>query len=323
MKVVCFLAMLFTIAFSSSVLRAQGTIIPQTMAYQGYVNSADTGGLNGTIDLTLSLYDDDTATSNAHKVWSEDFFDVNVIQGYYSVVMDFTQAGGGWTNGNAGFTKQYWLDAIVLGNSLKPRVQLTASPYSFRAQIADSSRAAHISDTALNVVSGDPVGTIIAYGGDPTYLDPGWMICNGDSISKSEFPLYDLRCGSIYGRSGNSVYLPDLRGMFLRGVNAGRGDALADPDIAARLAPTHGALALDLVGSIETDAVGPHHHVMRVDYGNPDGQAGSGWVVNTRGAGRWDTQAGDVSACSNPFPLNNTSDTRPKNAYVYWIIKVK
>ncbi len=36
------------------------------------------------------------------------------------------------------FDEQYWLEIVVDGNTLAPRVQLTSSPYAFRAAVADS-----------------------------------------------------------------------------------------------------------------------------------------------------------------------------------------
>lgn len=77
-----------------------------------------------------------------------------------------------------------------------------------------------------------PVGSVVSStltrdefaetSGDPAVFDP----------TKSKWALADGRqvVGSAFHRLTNGRRLPDLRGMFLRGANAGRADAFVDPD---------------------------------------------------------------------------------------------
>ena len=71
-------------------------------------------------------------------------------------------------------------------------------------------------------------------------MPAGWLICNGSEVSRSDYPNLYNAIGVAWG-IGNGVTtfnLPDLRGMFLRGV-AGT-DTVGDPDANARLANAHG-----------------------------------------------------------------------------------
>lgn len=276
------------------------SLIPQVMAFQGYVTT-DTGAFTGQTAVTLTLYD---AFSGGNQVWSQTWPDtVHVQQGYYSVVMDFSYPGH-WQGGAAGFTKQYWLDANVLGQDLNPRIQITASAYSF------------VADTALHVHSSVPIGTIIAYGLSFTpQVDSDWLPCDGRLISNVKYPGYAIQAASVYGQNStlDSTYLPDLRGLFLRGVNAGRSDSLADQDFSQRI-PWHGASGTDLVGTIQKDTLGSHIHGLsqavpdiKTETANTPGESSFGWN-------------GTVSSIIVP---SGGRETRPKNAYVYWIIKVK
>lgn len=342
------------------------TLIPQVMAFQGYVTSGDSG-FTGHAPVTLTLWD---SIVDGNEVWSQTWPDtVHIQQGYYSVVMDF-RSGVHWEGNNSGFTRQYWLDANVNGQDLQPRVQLTSSPYSFRAQVADSARAsdtasfaqsaamASAAGSANNATQADkaryadssawsdstqhsrvadslkvpvPIGTVLAYAGSLAALPSGWLLCDGSSVRISDYPNYDAACGSIYGRNGSLVNLPDLRGLFLRGVNGTRTGSFADPDLSARTAPPGGTLASDLLGSYQTDAFQGHWH-----HSGPAGEAGAAtpsandnsdgpqWIQNQYTTAYLHVGAEDAIAdASNHGTPRVSSETRPENAYIYWIIKVK
>jgi microcystin-dependent protein len=65
-----------------------------------------------------------------------------------------------------------------------------------------------------------PIGSIKAYTGKITTSTniPGWLLCNGDMVSRSKYKkLYDV-IGNIYGStSSDSFKLPDLRGRVIMG----------------------------------------------------------------------------------------------------------
>ena len=296
--------------------------IPQVIAYQGYLSQggAAYNSPSGGVPITLILYDDQNAGKQA---WSQTFTGVVVSNGYYSVVMDFSS---NWQNGYTTFDHQYWLSANVDNQLLSPRVQFTASPYSFNARIADS--AIHIPQA--------PVGSIMAYGGDIFQLRAneqklGWYVCDGRRIPVDTFPVYAQVVGSTYGVSdaGDSVYLPDFRCLFLRGVNGGMAgprpasDSFSDPDAAARGMMRDGANQGNKVGSVQEDTFMAHRHIGGMP--NPTPNTGLYGVFNNSTA-LPEAGIGSLTSASSNFDYTSTeggSETRPKNAYVYWIIKVR
>ena len=83
-----------------------------------------------------------------------------------------------------------------------------------------------------------PIGTIIAWPGPVSTIPYGWKLCNGDQVLKSENPelftvLQDYWRVAVIGQDP-LFHLPDLRGMFLRGVTMARSDAYSDPDVSQR-----------------------------------------------------------------------------------------
>jgi hypothetical protein len=118
-----------------------------------------------------------------------------------------------------------------------------------------------------------------------------------------------------YGTEGGTIFrVPDLRGMFLRGVDAGAGN---DPDVATRTVNGNGET--DAPGSIQADAFQGHWHKFekrllgrfgssdRVETDNNNGD----YLNNTR-----DPISDGVNGESR-----TSSETRPKNVYVNYIIK--
>jgi phage-related tail fiber protein len=88
---------------------------------------------------------------------------------------------------------------------------------------------------------GVPIGTILPYGGpvsgssQGTLETQGYLFCDGTAISRSDYSALFSVIGNAFG-AGNNVdtfNLPDLRGLFLRGVDGGSGK---DPDTNSRTA---------------------------------------------------------------------------------------
>lgn len=186
-----------------------------------------------------------------------------------------------------------------------------------------------------------PIGTIIPFGGlvagdspdsKPAMIieqSPGWLLCNGVEVSVAQFSKLHSAIGYSHGRgSGSDFRLPDLRGMFLRGVDRGRG---TDPQAAQRIAPQQGASVSDSgndgnrVGSAQLDRVGIHNHVV-VDPGHshqtgvfrhtggPDIAGGAhGFFASD---GRTSHEQTRVTTVEYPGP-----ESRPKNIYVNYLIR--
>jgi len=177
--------------------------------------------------------------------------------------------------------------------------------------------------TALNSNT-SPIGSITAYVG-PYADDPNnnWLLCDGREVPKASYPdLYTALQDSFGTPSGPMVFrLPDLRGLFLRGVNGNRSDSYSDPDAGSRTAPLPGGHVSNAVGSMQPDAFASHSHQSAVDIGPNHYTLGNGNSGYSGGGG-----ADPFGYGGTPFNTSNvggSTETRPKNASVYWIIRVK
>jgi microcystin-dependent protein len=70
-----------------------------------------------------------------------------------------------------------------------------------------------------------PVGSIQALAYVPGAPISGWLYCNGDAVSRSTYADLFAAIGTTYGvGDGSTTFnLPDLRGVFLRGRDDGKG----------------------------------------------------------------------------------------------------
>ena len=169
-----------------------------------------------------------------------------------------------------------------------------------------------------------PVGTILSFGGDLSNLPEGWLLCDGGSYSQSEFAdLFEV-IGSSWGATGANFNVPDLRGFFLRGADGGAGN---DPESSTRTASNSGGNTGDNVGSVQDDAFQGHWHTIGEDSGEEGftrgfvAGAGSGSPAGTSPNNGFVNRAlSPVSDGVNGDP-RTASETRPKNAYVNYIIK--
>jgi microcystin-dependent protein len=153
-----------------------------------------------------------------------------------------------------------------------------------------------------------PPGTVVAYMGLATAVPAGWLLCDGKSYSRNA--PYDKLYAVIGSASGSAdtanFNVPDLRGMFLRGVD---GNAGRDLDSGTRTALIPGGNAGNQVGSFQADAFKSHTHT--------ENQTQYGGTGTQSGGFNW----------PNYTSLTNTGttggkETRPINTYVNYIIKL-
>jgi microcystin-dependent protein len=154
-----------------------------------------------------------------------------------------------------------------------------------------------------------PVGTIMAYSGD-SVAPTGYLFCQGSSVLISSYP-------ELYGVVGNKYlynntiisgrfYLPDLRGAYLKGINA--------PMIFQNSTP------MTVVGQKQEGNVGRHTHrykdrgsgEIRVNYGNDDQIADN--KTETFFLFDGNTYNSDTEALLD-------AENRPNSIGVYYIIK--
>jgi microcystin-dependent protein len=145
-----------------------------------------------------------------------------------------------------------------------------------------------------------------------SYLEAqGWMLCDGRLLAASEYPALFAVIGTLYGQSGSgaelSFRIPDYRGLFLRGFDAGAG---IDPNAGERTSPTGGNVE-NVVGSLQCDALQTHSHHYNVV--QPSGVSQQGQAAGT-------TTTSQASTAPDS-PARVAPETRPRNAAVNYIIK--
>ena len=170
-----------------------------------------------------------------------------------------------------------------------------------------------------------PAGSVMPFAGSSP--PPGWLLCNGDSVAREDYFRLFLAIGNAHGTGDDatSFRTPDYRGRFLRGVDAGAG---RDLGASQRVAMREGGSCCDNVGSIQGDAFESHTHPVVNRFGPPphgsplfmsDGSGKSYDKLDTAGFGG-PVDRGTL-ATAKPDSGNIDAETRPKNAYVNWIIK--
>ena len=72
--------------------------------------------------------------------------------------------------------------------------------------------------------AGVSIGSIETFAGVAAKIPEGYLLCNGQEVSRATYKdLFDV-IGTTYGStSGTTFKVPDLRGEFIRGFDAGRG----------------------------------------------------------------------------------------------------
>jgi len=142
------------------------------------------------------------------------------------------------------------------------------------------------------------------------------MMCAGQQISKTIYPLLFSKIGYTFGGSGDLFRLPDLRGEFIRGWDGGRG-----VDVGR------------LVGSSQSDLFKSHQHLTAWSQDSPSTVTNSvlyaGRVDQLGGAaaGFRDVENGssgspDVDEAVMFTTATGGNETRPRNISLVACIKV-
>ncbi len=143
---------------------------------------------------------------------------------------------------------------------------------------------------------GTEIGVITAFA-MPTPPE-GWLVCDGSAVSRTDYADLYAAIGTVWGHGDQiaTFNLPDLRGEFVRGFDAGRG---VDAD--------------RVFASYQDDETKAHSH-------SNNGQTG---VINTYG----DTHPYRLAlAGSGTFAAGETGEfggveTRPRNVAMTYAIK--
>jgi rhizosphere induced protein len=179
--------------------------------------------------------------------------------------------------------------------------------------------------TAMAQAVHPPIGSVMAWAGPMNSIPNNYMVCDGRELDRPQFQALFNAVGTTWGGTAvNKFKIPDLRGLFLRGVDGGTG---RDPDSTSRTPA--GTSPVTEVGSVQQDALQSHKHEVSVQRDKMSGSNGTKDVE--RGDEKFNSDPGLGSigvTIGNPLEstggaVRQSSETRPKNAYVYWIIRVK
>ncbi len=185
-----------------------------------------------------------------------------------------------------------------------------------------------------------PIGSIIIWAGEEA--PDGWQICRGQRKSKNNNPDLYVAIGGYWnkdvGDNEDFFQLPDLRGVFVRGVNGSRDDSYKDTG--SRRSVTGKSIFNSTVGSFQNDGFeshnheggnhdhggGSHKHDLRVwDADNiKNNRASAAYIGSTqRGTATTESSGRIIKKSGSIIKFDGGSETMPKNAYVHYIIKVR
>ena len=270
---------------------AQQTV-PPLISYQGMLTDASGSPMTGTKKLTFNIYD---AAAGGNLIWGPQVFDgVPLIGGRFSVILGTTVDTAGRSITGAFSSVPRYLGITVDTNpEIAPRQQILSTPF------------------AVKALHGVPAGTVLPYGG--ISVPEGFLECNGNTVSRTTYANLFAAVGTSWGKGDGSTtfHLPDLRGRFLRGVDGNSG---RDTDSALRTESNSGGNKGNNVGSVQGDDFKSHNHSVTYNQDILTRSSTDRTLVQGNGSAKWGKDAIKISDSGG-------KETRPKNAYVKYIIK--
>ena len=181
---------------------------------------------------------------------------------------------------------------------------------------------------SFSVVQGVPSGAVfcIAVASVPS----GYLECNGQSVSRTTFAALFAVIGTQYGANNSSTFkVPDLRGEFIRGFDNGRG-VDSGRSIATSQSHQHPQHNHNVSASSSSSVSDPgHKHTMNFKLGNEISSGGAFGMKDSGTADRMNNATTGISVStttsisqSNRGGTSNSSETRPRNVAMMYIIKV-
>jgi microcystin-dependent protein len=165
------------------------------------------------------------------------------------------------------------------------------------------------------------IGEIKAFAGNVD--GAAYLACDGSAVNRGSYSELFRAIGTTHGQGDGSTTfnLPDYRGRFLRGVDAGSGN---DPDAATRTAMNTGGNTGNTVGSVQADENLLHGHLFRMGSGTGAGGYVGG-LVTDNGVQKTSTDHTGAASATDGDQIAGSggSESRPKNAYVNYGIRFK
>ncbi|MBI4649018.1 MAG: tail fiber protein [Bacteroidia bacterium] len=175
--------------------------------------------------------------------------------------------------------------------------------------------------TGTRWTSSVPAGSIQPFVGDTAQIPEGWLLCDGGEVSRTLYADLFISIGISWGAGDmvNTFHLPDLRGYFPRGVDGTAGN---DPDVATRTAINVGGNTGNNVGSLQADVIANHSHAGLYSPATSGGSNNTTCINSTYSSNASNSMlylSGETGSVHLTVP--QSSETRPKNVYVNYIIK--
>ena len=310
---------LYTLLFVLLLCQLNGQTINRGFAFQGYARNADGSAVSDqSIQVKFSIFPNGSAVQfEETQTVQTDAFGIFVADIGTENDTDFEALQ---------FESfDYFLKvevALTGGNFVEiSNKQLKSVPY------AQSAVTAVSAINAVTAQNGVPAGTILPFAGPESNVPEGYVICNGteyDGSSDTYASLFDA-IGTNWGGSGTNFRVPDLRGYFLRGVAGTEG---TDPDKTRRDRLYTGGNTGNVVGTYQNDALKKHSHGV-TDPGHKHDVRVDDDVSGENGIDENDSDNDDGTSSTESSKTNITIDeagesieSRPKNAYVHFIIKL-
>ena len=288
-KIILILALFSTTLLSqlTSVFNLQGVLRTPT----------GKAATDGDYRFTFRLFDGQESVTRIGS-WTETQT-IRVTNGIYNALIGSVTPFSGLA-----FDRTYFVEIEVGGSTLRPRIQLTASPYALSLQGTnnkvpnsgamqfdkdvwhkssdgrDRIKFVNNGETQINSRVKDqygflvPAGTIVAFAGSTA--PDGWLICNGAIISRSNYSELFAVLGTNFNYGtvdGSSFRLPNLNGKSITGVgisvstawNASTGDYNANsPEV------TLGQYFGRSNHKITEEELASHKHVIGADWWTGD-----------------------------------------------------
>ena len=127
-------------------------------------------------------------------------------------------------------------------------------------KIEDESKKTVLKQTSTISGALPAVGEIVAFPYDP--IPEGFLVCDGREVSREDYPELFNVISVTYGPGDavNTFHLPDYRGIFLRGIDAGSGN---DPNVESRTDRGDGMIG-NIVGTKQIDFTKMPNHAFSI-----------------------------------------------------------
>jgi microcystin-dependent protein len=171
------------------------------------------------------------------------------------------------------------------------------------------------------------MGMIIPFAGPVQSIPRGWLPCDGRELEEKHHPVLFSVVGRSWGGNATTrtFRLPDLRGLFLRGVDnpTGSDPGKRAPEEEKRFPLHEGGSSGGAVGSFQDSENKQHNHPVHQtehhhQYLSGKGDGGNQMSAN---ADHWVANFNTTGAMANiSLADSGGQESRPQNAYVNFII---